>query len=254
MPVSRESALELARQSGMKEPIALSRDPPLGPTPRRSTRFVIVAVTASLIDAPTGQEIWRQHRTAAPVPTPGTITLGIGLCGRRSGRSSSSYWLLSACPGASPTLRRNNACRILLASAGCFLALALAVLLVDPFPGDAWARLWVLGFGSPGVVQVARLINHLGSWQVLLPLTLGLFVAFPRARRRWWIWLGLMIAAPAAEGLLKILIGRARPEEASMGFPSGHATAAAAFFGAVIYLAASLRRAPAPACEPRVSS
>jgi membrane-associated phospholipid phosphatase len=138
------------------------------------------------------------------------------------------------------SLRRNNACRILLASAGCFLVLALAVLLVDPFPGDASARLWVLGFGSPEVLQVARLINHLGSWQVLLPLTLGLFGAFPRARRRWWIWLGLMIAAPAAEGLLKILIGRARPEEASMGFPSGHATAAAAFFGAVIYLAASL--------------
>ncbi|HZT10542.1 MAG TPA: hypothetical protein VFB09_05870, partial [Actinomycetota bacterium] len=99
---------------------------------------------------------------------------------------------------APSSLRRNNACRILLASAGCFLVLALAVLLVDPFPGDASARLWVLGFGSPGVLQVARLINHLGSWQVLLPLTLGLFMAFPRARRRWWIWLGLMIAAPAA--------------------------------------------------------
>jgi membrane-associated phospholipid phosphatase len=39
---------------------------------------------------------------------------------------------------------------------------------------------------------------------------------------------------------LKIVIGRARPEDASMGFPSGHATAAAAFFGAVIYLAGSL--------------
>jgi membrane-associated phospholipid phosphatase len=140
------------------------------------------------------------------------------------------------------SLRRNNACRILLISAGCFLVLALAVLLVNPFPGDAAARLWVLGYGSPGTVQVARAINHLGSWQVLLPGTLVLLVVFPKARRRWWIWLGLMIAAPAAEGLLKILIGRARPEEASMGFPSGHATAAAAFFGAVIYLAASLHR------------
>ncbi len=49
-----------------------------------------------------------------------------------------------------------------------------------------------------------------------------------------------MLAAPAAEGLLKLLIDRARPEEASMGFPSGHATAATAFFGALMYLAASL--------------
>ena len=49
-----------------------------------------------------------------------------------------------------------------------------------------------------------------------------------------------MIAAPAAEGLLKIAIGRARPESGAFGFPSGHATAAAAFFGAVLYLAGSL--------------
>jgi membrane-associated phospholipid phosphatase len=143
---------------------------------------------------------------------------------------------------APSSLPRNNACRVLLAGAGCFLVLALAVMLVKPFPGDAAARGWVLGFGSPWVVQAARVVNHLGSWQVLLPLTLVLFVVFPNARRRWWIWLALMIAAPVAEGLLKIVIGRARPEEASMGFPSGHATAAAAFFGAVIYLAAGLPR------------
>ena len=140
--------------------------------------------------------------------------------------------------------RRSSACWILLASAGCFLALTLAVLLVDPFPGDAAARSWVLGYGSPVVVRAARAVNYLGSWQVLLPATLVLLVAFPRARSRWWLWVGLLLAAPAAEGLLKIVIGRARPEEASMGFPSGHATAAAAFFGAVIYLAGSL---PPPA-------
>jgi len=49
-----------------------------------------------------------------------------------------------------------------------------------------------------------------------------------------------MIAAPATESLLKVIIGRQRPEDASMGFPSGHATAAAAFFGAAIYLAGPL--------------
>ena len=96
-----------------------------------------------------------------------------------------------------------------------------------------------MGLGSPGVVRVMRVINYLGSWRLLLPATLLLLVAFPRARARWWVWVGLMLAAPAAEGLLKILIGRARPEGPSMGFPSGHATAAAAFFGAVIYLVGS---------------
>ena len=141
---------------------------------------------------------------------------------------------------APSSLRRNNACWILLGSAGCFLALALAVMLVDPFPGDAATRLWLLGYGSPGVIQVMRVINYFGNWRLLLPGTILILLLFPRARARWWIWIALMIAAPAAEGLLKILIGRARPEEASMGFPSGHATAAAAFFGALIYLAAAL--------------
>ena len=136
--------------------------------------------------------------------------------------------------------RRSSAGWILLGSAGCFLALALAVLLVDPFPGDAAMRRWVLGYGSPAVVQLMRVINYLGNWRLLLPGTILLLLIFPRARARWWIWFGLMIAAPTAEGLFKMLIARARPEGASMGFPSGHATAAAAFFGAVIYLAAAL--------------
>jgi len=136
---------------------------------------------------------------------------------------------------------RSSACWILLGSAGGFLALSLAVLLADPIPGDAAARLWVLGYGSPAVVRAARIVNYLGSWKVLLPGTLLLLAAFPAARARWWFWTGLMVVAPITEGLLKIVIGRARPEEASMGFPSGHATAAAAFFGAVIYLAGSLR-------------
>jgi membrane-associated phospholipid phosphatase len=142
---------------------------------------------------------------------------------------------------APSSFRRSNSWRVLLASAACFLALALTVLLVDPFPGDAAARRWVLGYGSPAVVGVAHVVNYLGNWRVLLPATLLLLAAFPRARARWWLWVGLMLAAPSAEGLLKIVVGRTRPEEASMGFPSGHATAAAAFFGAVIYLASPLR-------------
>jgi len=75
VPESRESALELARQSGAKSRLLyleIRRWEPDGPT---QTRFVIVAMTASLIDAASGQEIWRHDRTAAPVPTPGTINL-----------------------------------------------------------------------------------------------------------------------------------------------------------------------------------
>ena len=85
-----------------------------------------------------------------------------------------------------------------------------------------------------------RIANYGGEWRVLFPATLLLLALFRRARERWWLWIVLMIAAPAAEGLLKIAVGRARPESLAFGFPSGHATAAAAFFGAVLYLAGSL--------------
>ena len=72
----------------------------------------------------------------------------------------------------------------------------------------------------------------------MLLATLVLLVAFPRASAV--VALGWSAARRAGWGLLKSHRGRARPEEASMGFLSGHATAAAAFFGAVSYLAGSL--------------
>jgi membrane-associated phospholipid phosphatase len=68
-----------------------------------------------------------------------------------------------------------------------------------------------------------------------------LFAVFDHARRTWWVWIALMVAAPIAEGLMKIAVGRSRPEGLAYGFPSGHATAAAAYFGAWLYLAESLR-------------
>jgi membrane-associated phospholipid phosphatase len=129
----------------------------------------------------------------------------------------------------------------LIAGAVCFVALALAAALLGALPGDHAVRDWLLDAVSPAAVEILRVVNHLGSWRLLLPATLLLLVMFPHARRRWWIWIGLMLAAPGTEGLTKLIVARARPEDASMGFPSGHATAAAAFFGALIYLSGSLQ-------------
>jgi len=75
VPTSRESALALARESGITNRVLyleIRRWEPDAPT---QTRFVIVALSASVVDAATGQELWREDRRAAPVPTPGTITL-----------------------------------------------------------------------------------------------------------------------------------------------------------------------------------
>ncbi len=121
------------------------------------------------------------------------------------------------------------------------MVLALAVTTLATVPGDAAVREALLELASPPVLAAMRVINYAGSWQLLLPASLLLLLVFRRARERWYVWVGLMIVAPATEGILKMLVGRPRPEAASMGFPSGHATAAAAFFGAVFYLAESLR-------------
>jgi len=120
------------------------------------------------------------------------------------------------------------------------LALGAAVATIGVLPADAAVREALLAWATPTIVGLMRVVNRAGDWRLLLPGTLLLLVVFRRARERWWLWIALMIAAPAAEGLLKIAIGRARPESGAFGFPSGHATAAAAFFGAVLYLAGSL--------------
>lgn len=130
--------------------------------------------------------------------------------------------------------------RILLLSGGLFLALTCLAALVGMFPVDAAVREAVLALAAPPVVGLMRVVNYAGDWRVLLPGTLALVLLSTRARARWWVWVGLMVAAPLCEGALKILVGRVRPEDVSYGFPSGHATAAAAFFGAVVYLAGAL--------------
>jgi membrane-associated phospholipid phosphatase len=126
---------------------------------------------------------------------------------------------------------------LLVAAGGAFVVLALAVVLMRTLPLDAELRALLLGWASPAVVRVMRVINYGGDWRVLLPGTLLLLWLSARARAQWWVWVALMVAAPLTEWTMKQVIGRVRPEDLSLGFPSGHATAAGAFCGAVLYLA-----------------
>jgi undecaprenyl-diphosphatase len=129
---------------------------------------------------------------------------------------------------------------VLTVAGACFLALTGAILVLGAVPADSSVRQALLAMATPAVVAVMRIVNRAGDWRVLLPGTLLLFVVFRRARERWWLWAGLMAVAPLLEGSFKYLVGRPRPEDASLGFPSGHSTAAAAFFGAVMFLAGAL--------------
>jgi len=130
---------------------------------------------------------------------------------------------------------------MLILMAACFIAMTVAVILGGAHAADAGARDSLLALNTPVVVAIMRVITQLGHAWFLVPAMVVLLAVFAEARTRWWIWVGVMLLAPIAEATLKALIGRPRPFDPSFGFPSGHATAAATFFGAVIYLAGALR-------------
>ena len=135
---------------------------------------------------------------------------------------------------------------VLVLAGASFLVLAVAAMLLGAaVPADAAVRDALLTLATPRVVDAMRVVNGAGDWRLLLPGTILLLVVFRRARERWWIWVALMAAAPLMETVFKHVVGRTRPEGTALGFPSGHATAAAAFFGAVMLLAGTL---PSRAC------
>jgi undecaprenyl-diphosphatase len=104
------------------------------------------------------------------------------------------------------------------------------------FPGEPQLYQWVLGWASPGVVALFWWVNQLGSRWVLAPALLLFLWAVPPVRRRWWLWVGVLLLAPILEDLAKPVVGRPRPAGVAFGFPSGHVTAAAAFFPMAAYL------------------
>jgi len=124
-----------------------------------------------------------------------------------------------------------------LGSAGVFLALALLVRFWGLLPAERAIYEVVTGWIPPTSVAIFKAINYLGRWQFLLPGTLLLlWVAPAEARRRWWLWAGVMVIAPMVEGIGKEIIGRPRPVGRAFGFPSGHVTAAAAYFSLLAYI------------------
>jgi len=103
-------------------------------------------------------------------------------------------------------------------------------------PGETAVRDAVLGVSSPRLRALSRTIRPLGTWWGIAPGVLLLLAVSRRAGRRWWLWSLALIVAPLVGEALQEFVGRLRPRGPAFGFPSGHATAAAAFAVAVIYL------------------
>jgi len=123
-----------------------------------------------------------------------------------------------------------------LVSFGVFIALALAARLWGVLPGEPQLYHWMLAWASPGVVTMFWWVNQLPSRWVVGPGTLLLLWAVLPSRRRWWLWIGVIVLAPILEDFSKLAVGRPRPEGTGFGFPSGHVTGAAAFFPMAAYL------------------
>jgi undecaprenyl-diphosphatase len=103
-------------------------------------------------------------------------------------------------------------------------------------PGETAVRAVVRGTSSPELRWLARRIRPLGTWWGIVPGVLLLLAASRHARRRWWLWGLALVVAPLAGEALQEVVGRLRPRGPALGFPSGHATAIAAFGVATIYL------------------
>jgi membrane-associated phospholipid phosphatase len=103
-------------------------------------------------------------------------------------------------------------------------------------PGETAVRDAVLSVSSARMRALSRTIRPLGTWWGIAPGVLLLLAVSRHARRRWWLWSLSLVLAPLAGEALQEFVGRLRPTGPAYGFPSGHATATAAFAVAVIYL------------------
>lgn len=133
---------------------------------------------------------------------------------------------------------------ICLVSLAVFGALVIAAATVGILPGERELREALLAWGTPAIILLCRIVNFGGSWHALLPAMLLLFALSPESRRRWWLWSAALVAGGLVETSVKATLARARPEDPSAGFPSGHATAAAAFAVIVMYLVGRARLSP----------
>ena len=125
---------------------------------------------------------------------------------------------------------------LLAVAAASVVAITAILAATGVLPGETALRALVRGTASPEMRSLARTIRPLGTWWGIVPGLLLLLSVSRHARRRWWLWGAILVAAPLAGEALQELVVRRRPQGSALGFPSGHATAIAAFAVATIYL------------------
>jgi len=133
---------------------------------------------------------------------------------------------------------------VCLLTLGAFVGLSVAAFATGPLPGDLMVRQELLEQTATPAYHLARVVNEAGTWRVLLPATLLLLLLSRAARRHWWLWCAILVSSSLVEHGVKYVVGRPRPSGFSLGFPSGHTTAAATFAVVLIYLMSRERLTP----------
>lgn len=127
-----------------------------------------------------------------------------------------------------------------------FLVLALFAAFYDRFPGDERIAHATQDIDVPAFGGFLDFINLLGTAWLVLPLTIGLAVAFALARHGTEAMLVLLaFAARGVNGFVKEVVERPRPspdlvdvtnDASGFSFPSGHTLGTAVLFGLLFFL------------------
>ena len=122
-------------------------------------------------------------------------------------------------------------------SSGLFLGLAALVRVTGVSEVERHVYEIMTRTISPMDVRVFREITNLGNDRALLPLGVLVLLLLPiPLLRRWWLWIGVTAFAWQIDNVARAIVARGRPASPDLGFPSGHAAAAAAFFTLLAYL------------------
>jgi membrane-associated phospholipid phosphatase len=120
-----------------------------------------------------------------------------------------------------------------------YLALAVFAAQQQLFALDYGTRSWVRLLQHEALNLPMELVTRLGDHVGLIALMAIAFPVLWRVNRRWALALPVLMAgAGALQWLAKAAAGRARPNLAPWGFPSGHVLSLVVFFGLMIYLIA----------------
>jgi len=124
-----------------------------------------------------------------------------------------------------------------------YLALAVFAAQQQLFALDYGTRAWVRLLRYEALRLPMELVTGLGDHVGLIAMIALAIPILWRVSRRWALALPVLMAgAGALQWLAKLAAGRARPDQAPWGFPSGHVLSLVVFFGLIIYLIATASR------------